>query len=174
MRSNLPLASSRNSATIGALASATTGAGIGAGAAVLSAGTAPLSAGAVTLRAGTSSPPTAVTGWVAGASVKPCTAAAKPVTATQVTTLIKAMILAARRLARSPTAAVLFMSISDTPLNREIRMVSACPSIARWLTQAGRLVAILYDSISPHRVGRDQQRHWREEGTAPIAGDIGL
>ena len=30
-------------------------------------------------------------------------------------------------------------------------MVSACHSIARWLTQAGRLVAILYDSISSHR-----------------------
>ena len=30
-------------------------------------------------------------------------------------------------------------------------MVSACHSIARWLTQAGRLVAILYDSISLHR-----------------------
>ena len=33
-------------------------------------------------------------------------------------------------------------------------MVSACHSIARWLTQAGRLVAILYASISPHRTPR--------------------
>ena len=128
MRSNLPLASSRNSAAIGALASVTTGARIGAGAAVLSAGAAPLSAGAFALRAATSSPPAAI-GWVAGASVKPCTAAAKPVTATQVTTLIKATIFAARRLARSPTAAVLFVSISDTPLDGEIRMVSACPPL---------------------------------------------
>ena len=115
MRSNLPLASSRNSAAIGVLPSATTGAGIGAGAAVLSAGTAALSAGAVALGAGTSSPPVAVTGWVAGTSVKPCTAAAKPVTARQVTTLIKAMVLAARQLARSAMAAVLFVSISDSP-----------------------------------------------------------
>ena len=30
-------------------------------------------------------------------------------------------------------------------------MVSARHSIARWLTQAGRLVAILYHSISPHQ-----------------------
>ena len=74
---------------------------------------------------------------------------------------VKATVLAARRLARSPMAAVLFVFISDTPLDREIRMVSACHSIARWLTQAGRLVAILYDSISPHRVRRHQQRHWR-------------
>jgi hypothetical protein len=28
-------------------------------------------------------------------------------------------------------------------------MAGACHSIARWLTQAGKLVAILYDSISP-------------------------
>jgi hypothetical protein len=123
-------------------------------------------AGAVRLRAGTSSPPVTVTGRVFGASVKPCTAAAKPVTATQVTTLINVMVLAARRLACSPTAAMLFVSISDTPLDGEIRMVRACHSIARWLTQAGRLVAILYDSISPHRLGRDQQRHWREQGRA--------
>ena len=33
-------------------------------------------------------------------------------------------------------------------------MVSACHSIARWLTQADRLVAILYASISPHRTPR--------------------
>jgi hypothetical protein len=47
-------------------------------------------------------------------------------------------------------------------------MVSACHSIARWLTQAGRLVAILYDSISPHRVRRDHQRHWREQGQSRL------
>src|SRR5215467_5615332 len=111
MRSNLPLASSRNRAAIGALASATTVAGIGAGAAVLSAGTAALSAGAVAPGASTSSPPVAATGGVASASVTPCTAAAKPVTARQETTL-KAITLTTRRLAG---AAVLFVSISDSP-----------------------------------------------------------
>ena len=33
-------------------------------------------------------------------------------------------------------------------------MVSACHSIARWLTKAGRLVAILYASISPYPTPR--------------------
>jgi hypothetical protein len=90
------------------------------------------------------------------------------------TTLIKAIVWAARRLARSPMAAVLFVSISDTPLDGEVRMAGACHSIARWLTQAGKLVAILYDSISPHRVRRDQQRHWREQETTRLAFHSGL
>jgi hypothetical protein len=53
------------------------------------------------------------------AAPAPVTAAAKPVTARQPTTLTKAMVFAARRLTRSAETVVLFVSISDSPWRGE-------------------------------------------------------
>src|ERR1700722_19769194 len=53
--------------------------------------------------------------WVLKAGPAPVTAAAKTTTATQLTTPIAAMFLAARQLTRCAKTAVLFVSISDSP-----------------------------------------------------------
>ena len=77
----------------------------------------------------------------------PLTAVASPAAARQPTTPIMAIFLTARRLTRSKITSVLFVSISDTPLEGETRMVSTPSSIALWLNSANKRVAILYGSI---------------------------
>jgi hypothetical protein len=56
-----------------------------------------------------------MTDWMLEAAPAPSTAAAKPVTARQLTTPTTATFLAARRLTRCAKIAVLFVSISDAP-----------------------------------------------------------
>ena len=71
--------------------------------------------------------------WVPREAPMPLTALASPVTARQPTTPTMAIFLTARRLTRSKITSVLFVSISDTPLDGETRMVSTPSSIALWL-----------------------------------------
>src|SRR6185312_6266011 len=71
--------------------------------------------------------------WVPREATAPLTMVASPVTARQPTTPIMAIFLTARRLTRSEITSVLFVSISDTPLDGETRMVSTPSSTALWL-----------------------------------------
>jgi hypothetical protein len=70
--------------------------------------------------------------WALRAAPAPVTAVASPVRARQPTTPITAIFLAARRLTRSETKSVLFVSISDTPLDGETRascLITRPPSL---------------------------------------------
>jgi len=74
-----------------------------------------------------------VSAWVPREGPTPLTALGSPVTARQPTTPVMAIFLTARRLTRSKIKSVLFVSISDTPLDGETRMASTPSSIALWL-----------------------------------------